>query len=495
MRTRLRAGEKRGAGCVPTSRPCRSRPGTASTAAVRRTADPDFLARRRHRRKSAATSRCCCRRTRRNTSRQRILAFGPAAADPPCGWIVGRRRCGRRRGLLLNLTASNDARSRRGPRHRRPGHCAHPRNSADCARYWLKTNLRPQGAARRDRDAARLRRRGAVADLEPGAANGGLSYVNAAYARATEAASVAEPSHPRPRIARQRRPRQMERTCRTRAGFAARLPIVSAASGASTMCATGSAAAAPASRSSQRSHGAQCGHWCGWLRAHRRTLDQLSSGVAVFDDRRRLAFYNDPMPAVGSRSRASSTQSDDSSVLTGCAPRASCPTAGFSCLESKLHEAYRAVEPKGQPGISADGRAVRVVTRLNPEARSLSVRRRHREPRAGAAVRRPDPGQRENPRQPREAVRGVRQQRPRAIVQPGLRQDGGTVAEAMSGRRISKPWKPGSGRCSDDAVTWRTIREAITTIEKPRRCAAETGAKDGSVLDCMTRRCRTALPC
>jgi PAS domain-containing protein len=44
--------------------------------------------------------------------------------------------------------------------------------------------------------------------------------------------------------------------------------------------------------------------------AHRRTLDQLSSGVAVFDGQRRLAFYNDSYRRpVGPGARVSRRQS------------------------------------------------------------------------------------------------------------------------------------------------------------------------------------------
>src|ERR1700756_2303888 len=50
--------------------------------------------------------------------------------------------------------------------------------------------------------------------------------------------------------------------------------------------------------------------------AHRRTLDQLSSGVAVFDGQRRLAFYNDSYRRLWDLDRAFlDSNPDDSSVL------------------------------------------------------------------------------------------------------------------------------------------------------------------------------------
>ena len=50
--------------------------------------------------------------------------------------------------------------------------------------------------------------------------------------------------------------------------------------------------------------------------AHRRMLDQLSSGVAVFDAQRRLAFYNDSYRRLWDLDRAFlDSNPDDTSVL------------------------------------------------------------------------------------------------------------------------------------------------------------------------------------
>ncbi len=50
--------------------------------------------------------------------------------------------------------------------------------------------------------------------------------------------------------------------------------------------------------------------------AHRRTLDQLSSGVAVFDGQRRLAFYNESYRRLWGLDQAFlDANPDDSSVL------------------------------------------------------------------------------------------------------------------------------------------------------------------------------------
>ena len=81
--------------------------------------------------------------------------------------------------------------------------------------------------------------------------------------------------------------------------------------------------------------------------AHRRTLDQLSSGVAVFDGQRRLAFYNDSYRRLWDLDRAFlDNNPDDSSVLDRLRAARKLPEQpDFRAWKAKLHEAYRAVEP------------------------------------------------------------------------------------------------------------------------------------------------------
>ena len=200
--------------------------------------------------------------------------------------------------------------------------------------------------------------------------------------------------------------------------------------------------------------------------AHRRTLDQLSSGVAVFDGQRRLAFYNDSYRRLWDLDRPSSTAIPTiPACSTGCAPRASCRSRpDFRAWKAKLHEAYRAVEPAKDTWYLPDGRALSVVTTPNPEGgvtylfddvtESLDLARRF-----DRLIR----VQRETLDNLAEGGRGVRQQRPRAIVQSGLREDVEAVAGgAARTSRISRPWKPGASRCSTTPIPGGRIREAIT---------------------------------
>ncbi len=103
--------------------------------------------------------------------------------------------------------------------------------------------------------------------------------------------------------------------------------------------------------------------------AHRRTLDQLSSGVAVFDGQRRLAFYNDSYRRLWDLDRVFlDGNPDDSSVLDRLRAARKVPEQpDFRAWKAKLHEAYRAVEPDKDTWYLPDGRAVSVVTTPNPE--------------------------------------------------------------------------------------------------------------------------------
>ena len=221
-------------------------------------------------------------------------------------------------------------------------------------------------------------------------ANGGLSYANAAYARATEAASVADAIDRNLELLDSGDRSEMDRALHDKAAFTARLPIVVGGErrfydvhalnvgGGSAGIAIDASEATALSAALVR-----------MAEAHRRTLDQLSSGVAVFDAQRRLAFYNDSYRRLWDLDRAFlDSNPDDSSVLDRLRAARKLPEQpDFRAWKAKLHEAYRAVEPAKDTWYLPDGRAVQ--RRHHAESgrrRHLSVRRRHRKPRPGAAV-------------------------------------------------------------------------------------------------------------
>jgi signal transduction histidine kinase len=102
--------------------------------------------------------------------------------------------------------------------------------------------------------------------------------------------------------------------------------------------------------------------------AHRRTLDQLSTGVAMFDVDHRLNFYNAAYRALwGLDESYLDQQPADSAVIEALRAARKLPEEqDFRQWKSQLHEAYRAIEPKEHTWHLPDGRTLRVVTTPDP---------------------------------------------------------------------------------------------------------------------------------
>ena len=188
-------GHERGAAALRHPGPAdRGRP--VPRAVVRRAADPDTLGRRRQspanqRRHLAvdAAGFAAQYQPQRHPGLRNLAAAGTGAADGSCGRCVARGR----RGFSAQSHHLERPRLRGdGPRHRRPGHCADFANSAGCAGNWPKPTSPAQGAVGRNRRCCAASPPRAPWPIWAKRAKGGLSYANAAYARATEAASVAD---------------------------------------------------------------------------------------------------------------------------------------------------------------------------------------------------------------------------------------------------------------------------------------------------------------
>ena len=353
-----------------------------------------------------------------------------------CRWTMRSTRLREAgEGFLLNLTTSNGHAFEAMGRAIGGQAIVRIRELCGLRRELAETNLRHKALLE---ETEMLRGFAAAAPWPIWAkrAKGGLSYANAAYARATEATSVTDAIDRNLELLDSGDRGDMDRALNGNAAFTARLPIVVGGErrfydvhalnvgGGSAGIAIDASEATALSAALVR-----------MAEAHRRTLDQLSSGVAVFDGQRRLAFYNDSYRRLWDLDRAFlDGNPDDSSVLDRLRAARKLPEQpDFRAWKAKLHEAYRAVEPDKDTWYLPDGRArQRRHHAQSGRRRHLSVRRRHRKPRSGAAVRRPDPGPARNARQSRRSGRGVRQQRPRAIVQSGLRQDVEAVARGAA---------------------------------------------------------------
>ena len=105
------------------------------------------------------------------------------------------------------------------------------------------------------------------------------------------------------------------------------------------------------------------------VEAHRRTLDQLPTAIAIFDAERRLTFYNAAYRTLwGLPADFLDDGPADAEVLERLRAARKLPEqVNFRQWLAQLHESYRAIEPHEYLWHLPDGRTFRVVTTPNTE--------------------------------------------------------------------------------------------------------------------------------
>jgi signal transduction histidine kinase len=319
---------------------------------------------------------------------------------------------------------------------------------------------------------------------------GGLSFANVAYAHATEAGSVAEAIDRNLELLDTNDRDNLAHALKDNHAFDARLPIVVGGerrmydvhalnvSGGSAGIAIDASEASALSAALVR-----------MAEAHRRTLDQLSSGVAVFDAQRRLSFYNDSYRRLWDLDRTFlDSNPDDSSVLDRLRAARKVPEQpDFRAWKAKLHEAYRAIEPAKDVWYLPDGRALSIVTTPNPEGgvtylfddvtESLELARRF-----DGLIR----VQRETLDNLAEAVAVFGSNGRAQLFNPAFAKMWRLSAEALQEQPHIETVEAWCRPLFDDGATWQALRGAITGIENRIAVPLKLERKDGSVLDCMT---------
>jgi len=422
---------------------------------------------------------------------QRVLAFGTWLPPEPAlqmdHAVDALREAGE--GFLLNITTSN-------------GHAFEAMGRAIGGQAIVR--IRELGGVRRELAETHLRHRALLEEAEmlrgfaaaapwpiwTKRADGGLAYANAAYARATEATSVADAITRDLELLDSAGRGEMNRTLNDAAMFTARLPIVvggerrfydvharNVEGGRAGIAIDASEAEALRDALVRMAE------------AHRRTLDQLSSGVAVFDGQRRLAFYNDSYRRLWDLDRTFlDNNPDDSSVLDRLRAARKLPEQpDFRAWKAKLHEAYRAVDPNNDTWYLPDGRTVSVVTTPNPEGgvtylfddvtESFDLARRF-----DGLIR----VQRETLDNLAEAVAVFGSNGRAQLFNPAFAKMWKLSPEALQEQPHIETVEAWCRPLFDDADTWRTLRGAITAIEDRVAVPLKLERKDGSVLDCMT---------
>jgi signal transduction histidine kinase len=424
-------------------------------------------------------------------SPQRILAFGTWLSPEPAlqmdHAVNALREAGE--GFLLNLTTSTGRSIEAMGRAVGGQAIVRIRELSGLRRELAEMTLRHKGLLE---ETEMLRGFAAAAPWPIWAkrAAGGLMFANAAYARATEAANVADAVQRDLELLDSGDRNDMTRALNDNSAFTARLPIVVRGerrfydvhalkvSGGSAGIAIDASEATALRDALVR-----------MTEAHRRTLDQLSSGVAVFDGQRRLAFYNDSYRRLWDLDRAFlDGNPDDSSVLDRLrAARKLQEQPDFRAWKAKLHEAYRAIEPAKDTWYLPDGRAISIVTTPNPEGgvtylfddvtASLDLERRFD---------RANRMQGETLDSLAEAVAVFGSNGRVQLFNPALEKMWKLSAEALEEHPHITAVEDWCKPLFDDVSTWQTLRDAITSIENRVAVRLKLQRKDGSVLDCMT---------
>jgi PAS domain-containing protein len=214
------------------------------------------------------------------------------------------------------------------------------------------------------------------------------AFANAAYAQAADARSVADAIERNLELLDHDDRASMAKALARHQSFEARVPIVTGGQrrmfdicalnviGGSAGIAVDATEAASLRAALER-----------MAEAHRRMLDQLSSGVAVFDASRRLTFYNDSYRRLWDLDRAFLDDNpDDSSVLDRLRVARKIRTGRFPRLEEQAVRGlsrHRACERH-----LVSSRRPRTQRRHHAQSgrrRHVSLRRRDRKPEAGTA--------------------------------------------------------------------------------------------------------------
>lgn len=223
--------------------------------------------------------------------------------------------------------------------------------------------------------------------------------------------------------------------------------------------------------------------------AHRRTLDQLATGVAIFDDSQKLTFYNTAYRALWDLEPSFLDQGpSDSAVLDKLRAARKLPEEqDFRLWKAELHEAYRATEPSETVWYLPDRRTLRVVTTQNPEGGVTYLfddvtERLDLERRFDALIR----VQGETLDNLTEGVAVFGSDGRLRLHNPAFakmwRLETQILVQRPHIETVIDMCKP----MHDDEATWYALRSAVTAIDNRDQLTARLDRRDGSVIDGST---------
>jgi len=319
---------------------------------------------------------------------------------------------------------------------------------------------------------------------------GQLSFVNSAYARAVEAQNPDDAVARRLELLDQTVQAEMARA-RTAAGtYTGRLPAIAAGGrrifevidAPGTIGSSGIAI----DRTEVEVMRAELARM---IEAHRRVLDQLATGVAVFNVDRKLTFYNAAFRSLCELDAGFLDQSPtDAAVLEILRGKRKLPEEqDFRLWKQQLYEAYRTVDAKEHTWHLPDGRTLRVVTTPNPEGgvtylyddvtERLDMYRRY-----DALIK----VQRETLDHLAEAVAVFGSDGRVRLHNPAFQRMWKLSHDALEQRPHAEAVTAWCQALHDDNAVWRNLRAAVTAIDNREPLAARIERRDGSVLDLTT---------
>jgi signal transduction histidine kinase len=319
---------------------------------------------------------------------------------------------------------------------------------------------------------------------------GRLSFVNAAYASAVEAGDANDA------VTRQLElldPAAREEVARVRAAgksYAARIAAIAAGQRRIFDLTVDPSGAGSAGIAIDRTEvEIMRAEHARMVEAHRRVLDQLATGVAIFDGDRKLIFYNAAFCSLFELLPEFLDQTPtDNAVLDALRSKRKLPEEqDFRQWKNQLHEAYRAVEPQEHIWYLPDGRTLRVVTTPNPEGgvtylyddvtERLDLHRRY-----DAMIK----VQSETLDHLAEAVAVFGSDGRVRLHNPAFERMWKLTAEALDQRPHIIEVTAWCQALHDDNAVWRDLRGAVTAIEEREPLVARIERRDGFVIDLTT---------
>lgn len=223
--------------------------------------------------------------------------------------------------------------------------------------------------------------------------------------------------------------------------------------------------------------------------AHRRTLDHLATGVAIFDANQKLNFYNAAYRSLwGLESGFLDQAPSDSELLDQLRAERKLPEeADFRAWKAALHEAYRVTETRENIWYLPDGRTVRVVTTANPQG--------------GVTYLFDDVTERLDLARRYDVLIRVQRETLDNLVE-AIAVFGSDGRVRLHNPAFSRMWKLDTNALAEcphieaviswcrmlygDDTIWRKLRGAVTSIEDRAAVTGRLERKDGSVVDLVT---------